>query len=76
MIETLYVHDLAAKLNTTEAAVRSALARATPGTLPPHFRRGKRIAWRASTVEKWLEDKENSIPRPKPVGRPRAIPRV
>lgn len=77
MNETLYVHDLAIALNTTEGAIRAMLRR-TPQALPPYCRRGTRIYWKRSTVEKWEAEQEAATlaAMPKKTGRPRAVPRV
>lgn len=77
MNETLYVHDLALALRTTESAIRSMMRR-SPEALPPHCRRGNRIYWRRSTVERWEAEQEAATvaAMPKKTGRPRAVPRV
>lgn len=77
MSDTMYVHDLAIALNTTESAIRSQMRRA-PEALPPHCRRGTRIYWKRATVEKWEAAQEAATlaALPKKTGRPRAVPRV
>lgn len=60
----LYIPDLARKLSLTEKAVSRRLERAkgagAPQTLPPHFRLGGRIAWRAEVVDAWLAAKDTA----------------
>ncbi len=57
MSDLLYVKDIADKLGTTEAAVRSRVQR-RDGSIPPFFWMGKRIVWRVETVDQWLKDQE------------------
>lgn len=54
--QVLYVSDLARRLNRTEAAIRQAVLRESD-FVPPGFRLGCRLAWKSSTVEKWLQKK-------------------
>lgn len=54
--QVLYVSDLARRLNRTEAAIRQAVLRESD-FVPPGFRLGRRLAWKSSTVEKWLQKK-------------------
>ncbi|WP_347259003.1 hypothetical protein [Methylocaldum sp.] len=54
----LYVPELARRLNRTEAAIRQAVLRESD-SIPPGFKLGRRLAWKSSTVEKWL-DKKNA----------------
>lgn len=77
MKNRLYIHDLALYLGTTEAAIRSQLARDS-SKLPPYCRRGTRIYWRPETVEKWeAESEARSVAlNPKKIGRPRKVPIV
>jgi predicted DNA-binding transcriptional regulator AlpA len=55
--DVLYVHELAKKLGRTESAIRSAVNRAADW-LPPRMELGGRLAWRRSTVDRWLADRE------------------
>lgn len=57
MSEVLHIPELARLLDTTESAIRTHIARRTDA-VPPWFYRGRRICWRRSTVDKWLEDQE------------------
>lgn len=58
----LYVPELARRLNRTEAAIRQAVLRESD-SIPPGFRMGRRLAWRSSTVEKWLAKKDAKAER-------------
>jgi predicted DNA-binding transcriptional regulator AlpA len=57
MSDLLYVKDIADKLGTTEAAVRSRVQR-RDGSIPPFFWLGRRVVWRTETVDQWLKDQE------------------
>lgn len=62
MSEVLFVHQVAQLLGLTEAALRAHVYRDSRG-IPPHFKMGKRLAWRRSTVMGWLEAREKERPR-------------
>lgn len=55
MSDVFYISDLAKKLNTTEASIRSALQKKSPA-IPPAIRLGRRVAFRVSDYDKWLEE--------------------
>jgi predicted DNA-binding transcriptional regulator AlpA len=52
--DILYIKDLAARLNTTETAIRSALQKKSPA-IPPHIKLGRRVAWRETDYQNWLQ---------------------
>jgi hypothetical protein len=58
--DVLYVQDLARKLNRTEAAIRSAVARGGADWLPPRLQM-RRLAWRSETVEQFLKSLEEPV---------------
>lgn len=67
----LYLADLAAKLNTTESAIRNHLAKRTDA-IPPGFKIGRRWAWTESDVTDWLDSRPRVAQYPsKKRGRPR-----
>lgn len=57
MSDLLYIKDLAQKLGTTEAAVRSRVQR-RDDSIPPFFWMGRRVVWRTATVDEWLREQE------------------
>ena len=67
MKDFMYIPDVAARLGTTEAQVRSALQRRSDA-VPPPTRLGRRIAFRVKDYEAWLETKAPTRSR----GRPRS----
>ncbi|HYC87226.1 MAG TPA: hypothetical protein VEB86_18470 [Chryseosolibacter sp.] len=58
----LYVPELARRLNRTEASIRQAILRKSD-SVPPGFKLGRRLAWKSSTVEKWLAKKDAKAER-------------
>jgi hypothetical protein len=59
--DVLRVHDLAAKLNRTEGAIRAAVTR-DDGSVPPmlaQVTKGKRrrLEWSRQAVDQWLADR-------------------
>lgn len=58
----LYVHDLAAMLGRTEAAIRAAVNRGSDW-LPPPFPMGRRLAWRREDVDAFLARRAQQISR-------------
>jgi predicted DNA-binding transcriptional regulator AlpA len=57
----LHVADLANLFSTTPKAITRRMERERDGgdaTLPPHFRMGRRVAWRADVVDAWLAAKD------------------
>jgi len=56
----LYVHDLAAMLGRTEAAIRAAVSRGAEW-LPPAFPMGRRLAWRAEDVDAFLKARAKQV---------------
>lgn len=57
MTEVLFVPDLARKLGKTDAAIRAAAQRKSDA-IPPPFRMGRKLAWRANKVDAWLDLQE------------------
>jgi len=55
--DVLYVPQLAAKLGRTESAIRTGVNRGVDW-LPPRVDMGGRLAWRRTTVDQWLEKRE------------------
>jgi predicted DNA-binding transcriptional regulator AlpA len=53
--DILYVPDLARKLGRTESAIRTAVNRGA-NWLPPAFSMGRRLAWRAVDVDRFLAE--------------------
>lgn len=53
--DVLYVPDLARKLGRTESAIRTAVNRGA-NWLPPSFSMGRRLAWRAVDVDRFLAE--------------------
>lgn len=62
--DVLYVIDLARKLNRTESAIRSAVARGGADWLPPRLQT-RRLSWRRETVEQFLKGLETKPARGK-----------
>lgn len=58
--DVLYVPDLARRLGTTETAVRHALANRSGAVPRGAFKLGRRWAWRAADVERFLAEKAGS----------------
>lgn len=55
--QVLYVAELARMLGMTEAALRGHVYRRS-GAIPKAFKLGGKLAWRRSTVQAFLEDRE------------------
>lgn len=68
MSDVLYIHQLAEKLDTSVEAIRGHIKRRT-NAIPPWFYRGRRVVWRTTTVEQWLDDQEEEAMRER-VSRP------
>lgn len=60
--DVLHVPELARKLGRTEASIRSSVNRGGED-LPPRLMIGRRLAWRAVTVEQWLAAREQKPAR-------------
>ncbi len=81
MKEVIRIPELAAMLDTTEAAIRSAIQRKSKDIPVSFMYLGKRT-WRRATVEQFLRDKEQASIEQNPQitakkrGRPRLVPQV
>lgn len=60
--EVIYVAEMAALMGRSEVAIRQALNRGV-SWLPPPFYLGRRVAWRRSDVQQWLEQRSKETRR-------------
>lgn len=78
--EIVNIYEMATMLCTTEAAIRSAIARRSRD-IPPSFVFLGKHTWRRESVRKFLQEREEvhiatlePLPEPKKRGRPRLVP--